>query len=314
MSGSQPATTGPATTSVELDTTGTAATVGRPPPIPVAPVRQAPSGLARDMRAVAIVCHRELLRWVTDRRRLLAGMVQPLLWLFVLGTGLSRVVEAGTPGVDFRTFLFPGVLATAVMFTAVFSGVSVVWDREFGFLREMLVAPVKRVSIMAGKCLGGGIVATSQALVLVAMAGLAGVPYSPALVVQLVAILLLTSVSITAFGLLLGARVSNIQSVMPVIQTVITPMMFLSGALYPTAGLPAWLAVATKLNPLTYAVQPMRHVVFGHLDLPPGAVEALDPQLTWLGWPVPTALQLAVLGALGLAVFAVAVARFSRTD
>ena len=165
-------------------------------------------------------------------------MVQPLLWLFVLGTGLSRVVEPGTEGVDFRTFLFPGVLATSVMFTAVFSGVSVVWDREFGFLREMLVAPISRTSIMAGKCLGGAIVATAQALVLVALAGLAGVPYSPVMMLELVAILFLASLAITAFGLLLGARVSNIQSVMPVIQTVITPMMFLSGALYPTAGLP----------------------------------------------------------------------------
>jgi len=292
-----------------------AATSGGPAsPLPVAPIRRAPKGLATDLRAVKIVCHRELLRWITDRRRLIAGMVQPLLWLFVLGTGLSQVVEAGTEGVDFRTFLFPGVLATSVMFTAVFSGVSVVWDREFGFLREMLVAPISRTSIMAGKCLGGAIVATTQALVLVALAGLAGVPYHPVMLLELVAILFLASLAITAFGLLLGARVSNIRSVMQVIQTVITPMMFLSGALYPTAGLPAWLAVATKLNPLTYAVQPMRHVVFGHLDLSPAAVRALDPPLTWLGWPVPLGLQLVVLGALGLTVFAVAVARFSRTD
>ena len=283
-------------------------------PLPVAPVRRAPTGLAAELRAVRIVCHRELLRWVTDRRRLIAGMVQPLLWLFVLGTGLSRVVEPGTNGLDFRTFLFPGVLATSVMFTAVFSGVSVVWDREFGFLREMLVAPISRTSIMAGKCLGGGIVATAQALVLVALAGFAGVPYHPVMILELVAILFLASLAITAFGLLLGAKVANIQSVMPVIQTVITPMMFLSGALYPTAGLPAWLAVATKLNPLTYAVQPMRHVVFSHLDLSPAAVTALDPRITWMGWPVPVALQLVVLAALGTVVFVIAVARFSRTD
>jgi ABC-2 type transport system permease protein len=283
-------------------------------PLPVAPVRRAPAGLASDLRAIKIVCHRELLRWITDRRRLIAGMVQPLLWLFVLGTGLSRVVEPGTQGLDFRTFLFPGVLATSVMFTAVFSGVSVVWDREFGFLREMLVAPISRMSIMAGKCLGGAIVATAQALVLVAMAGFAGVPYSPVMLLQLVAILFLASLAITAFGLLLGARVSNIQSVMPVIQTIITPMMFLSGALYPTAGLPTWLAVATKLNPLSYAVQPMRHVVFGQLDLSPAAVRALDPPLTWWGWPVPMGLQLAALALIGAVVFAVAVARFSRTD
>jgi ABC-2 type transport system permease protein len=282
--------------------------------LPVEAISRPPSGLAADLRAARIVCHRELLRWVKDRRRLAAGLVQPLLWLFVLGTGLSRVVAVGQEDVDFRTFLFPGVLATSVMFTAVFSGVSVVWDREFGFLREMLVAPIRRSSIMAGKCLGGAIVATAQAVVILALAGLCGIPYSPVLMLELLAVLFLAALAITAFGLLLGARVANIQSVMPVIQTVITPMMFLSGALYPTAGLPAWLALATKVNPVTYAVNPMRHVVFSHLDLTPAAARVLDPQLTWNGWPVPFAVQLLVLTGLGLLTFAVAVKRFSKTD
>ena len=282
--------------------------------LPVEAIHRPPSGVAADLRAARIVCHRELLRWVKDRRRLAAGLVQPLLWLFVLGTGLSRVVAVGQEDVDFRTFLFPGVLATSVMFTAVFSGVSVVWDREFGFLREMLVAPIRRSSIMAGKCLGGAIVATAQAVVILALAGLCGIPYSPVLMLELLAVLFLASLAITAFGLLLGARVANIQSVMPVIQTVITPMMFLSGALYPTAGLPTWLALATKVNPVTYAVNPMRHVVFSHLDLSPAAAAVLDPQLTWGGWPVPFALQLVVLAGLGLVTFAVAVKRFSKTD
>jgi ABC-2 type transport system permease protein len=280
----------------------------------IAPVVRPPSGLAGDLRAVRIVCHRELLRWVKDRRRVLAGLVQPLLWLFVLGTGLSRVVAPGSGDVDFRTFLFPGVLATSVMFTAVFSGVSVVWDREFGFLREMLVAPIRRTSILAGKCLGGAIVSTGQAVVILALAGMAGVPYSPVLMLQLLALLFLASMAITAFGLLLGARVANVQSVMPVIQTVITPMMFLSGALYPTSGLPAWLAVATKVNPVTYAVLPMRDVVFSHLDVSPEVLRTLAPELTWNGWVVPVALQLVMLTVLGLVAFAVAVRRFSASE
>jgi daunorubicin resistance ABC transporter membrane protein len=226
-------------------------------------------------------------------------------------------VGASTPGsgdVDFRTFLVPGVLATSVMFTAIFSGVSVVWDREFGFLREMLVAPIRRASILAGKCLGGAIVATVQALVILALAGLAGVPYSPALMLELLALLFLASMAITAVGLLLGARVANIQSVMPVIQTVVTPMMFLSGALYPISGLPGWLSFATKINPVTYAVNPMRHAVFSSLDLSPEAQRILDPPLTWGGWAVPILLQLLILTGLGLVTFAVAVRRFSRTE
>ncbi|MGH9185764.1 MAG: ABC transporter permease [Acidimicrobiales bacterium] len=288
-------------------------TVSTPGP-PVVPVSRAPSGLAVDVRAIRIVCHRELLRWAKDRGRLFAGLVQPLLWLFVLGTGLSRVVSAGAEGVDFRTFLFPGVLATSVLFTAVFSGVSVVWDREFGFLREMLVAPIRRSSIILGKCLGGAIVATGQACMILALAGFAGVPYSPVLFIEMLGILFLVSTACTAFGLLLAARVSNIQALMPIIQTVVTPMMFLSGALYPVGDLPTWLLVLTKLNPLTYGVQPMRHAVFSHLDLSPAATGALDPGVTWWGWQVPVALQLVTLAALGAAVLAIAVARFSRTE
>ncbi len=284
------------------------------PPIPLAPVRRAPSGLRSDLRAVMIVCHRELLRWAKDRRRMGASLIQPLLWLFILGTGLSRITSSASQGINFRTFLFPGVLATSVMFTAVFSGVSVVWDREFGFLREMLVAPIRRASILAGKCLGGAIASTVQAVVILILAGLAGVPYSPVLMLELLAILFLASMVLTAFGLLLGARVSNIQSVMPLMQAVITPMMFLSGALYPTSGLPVWLSVATKLNPVTYAVQPMRHAVFSRVDLSPATAAVVDRPLTWAGWPVPVALQLAILTAVGLVVFAVAVRRFARTD
>ena len=287
--------------------------------LPVAEISRPPSGLRSDIRAARIVCHRELLRWAKDRRRLGAGLVQPLLWLFVLGSGLSRVVsvpgrEGQAGDVDFRAFLFPGVLATTVMFTAVFSGVSVVWDREFGFLREMLVAPIRRSSILAGKCLGGAIVSTAQAVIILAMAGLAGVPYSPLLMVELLALLFLTSLALTACGLLLGARVSNIQSVFPMIQTVITPMMFLSGALYPTSNLPTWLSVATKANPVTYAVGAMRHAIYSHVELSPEAAATLDPPLTWGGWTVPLPVYLLVLVALGLGTFAIAVHRFSKTD
>lgn len=288
------------------------------PPIPLAPVRRPPGGPVRELRATGVVCHRELLRWVKDGRRLVAGLTQPLLWLFVLGSGLSGLVSSadvvGGGAVDFRTFLFPGVLANSVMATSVFSGVSVVWDREFGFLREMLVAPVSRTSILAGKCLGGAIVATAQAGVILALAGFAGVPYSPLLMIQLLFLAFLTALVVTSFGLLLGAKVSNIQSVFPIIQTIVTPMMFLSGALYPTAGLPTWLAVATRLNPVSYAVHPMRSTVFSHLDLPASTLARLDTPLTWFGWPVPNGLQLVVLGVLGLTMFAVANRRFGQAE
>src|SRR3712207_2663751 len=145
----------------------------------VAPVATPSTGIRHQARAAFVVWQREMIRFSHDRARILSSMAQPLLFLFVLGTGLSSLVRSGAPDVDFRTFLFPGVLATSVLFTAVFSGISMVWDREFGFLREMLVAPVSTTAILLGKCLGGATVATLQSVLILVLAGLVGVPYSP---------------------------------------------------------------------------------------------------------------------------------------
>jgi ABC-2 type transport system permease protein len=130
-------------------------------------------GMQHDLRAVKIVLHRELIRYWRDRTRMVSGLIQPILWLLVLGTGLSSLVTRGTPGINLRTFMFAGVIAMSVNFTAMFSAASIVWDREFGFLREMLVAPVSRTSIVIGKCLGGAIVASFQGVAILALAGLA---------------------------------------------------------------------------------------------------------------------------------------------
>jgi ABC-2 type transport system permease protein len=282
----------------------------------VAPVRLPARGLRQDLRAAKMVCQRELIRYSRDRARIVSALVQPVLWLFVLGTGLSPVISRGAAagGVDFRTFLFPGVLAMSLLFTAAFSGVSIVWDREFGFLREMLVAPVRRSAIIVGKAFGGATVATIQSLVMLALAGLVHVPYSPSLLLQLAGLLFLAAFTITAFGIMLSARLRQIQTIMPVMQMVIAPMMFLSGALFPLSNLPTWLQVLTRLNPLTYAVDPMRAVVFQHLHLSEAAQHALRPGVTWGGWPVPTALEVLLLAVMSVAMLTVAILRFDHTE
>jgi ABC-2 type transport system permease protein len=280
----------------------------------VEPVRRAGGGLAHQSRAAAVVWQRELIRFGRDKARMVASFVQPILFLFVLGTGLSSLVETGSPGVDFRTFLYPGVLAMSVLFTAVFSGISMVWDREFGFLREMAVAPVSSAAILTGKALGGATVATLQSLVILLLAGVVGVPYDLVMMVALVGMLFLMAFMITAMGLLLAARVKQVQTAMPMVQLIIMPMMFLSGALFPLSQLPTWLAVVTRLNPLTYAVEPMRSLVFDQLSLTPAARAALDPGITWGGWQVPVSLQVLLVVVLGVALLGVAVLRFARTE
>jgi ABC-2 type transport system permease protein len=276
-------------------------------------VRVPRRGAWHDLRAIKIVLHREMLRFFSDRTRMASTLVQPVLWLFVMGTGLSTLVSQGpAQGVDFRTFMYPGVIAMTVITTAMFSAGSIVWDREFGFLREMLVAPVSRSSIVIGKCLGGGIVATGQGVIILALAGLVDVPYSPGLMLTLLGEMFLASFTITAFGVSLAARMKNIQSFFGVMQMVIMPMIFLSGAIFPLGGLPGWLAFLTKINPLTYAVDPMRHAVFTHLDVSPQATAALNPGVHWFGWHVPVGVELIIIALMGVALLGVAIAQFRR--
>jgi ABC-2 type transport system permease protein len=271
--------------------------------------------LRHDLRAVSIVWRRELIRFRSDRLRAVTSLVQPVLLLFVLGNGLGRLASHGLPaGVDFQTFIYPGVLAMSVLFTAIFSAASIVWDREFGFLREMLVAPVQRWAIVVGKCLGGATVATFQGIIFLALAGIAHVPYNPVLLLTLVGELLLLSFTLTAFGVMVAARIKQIQAFMAVTQMFVMPLFFLSGALYPLTGLPAWLTVLTRIDPLTYIVDPMRHAVFEHLSVSPLALHALSPGITWFGWVVPLGLSVGMVAAMGLAMLGIGIAEFRKTE
>jgi ABC-2 type transport system permease protein len=280
----------------------------------VAPTHLPSTTFQRDVRAIKIVWRRELSRFADDRIRMITQLVQPLLFLFILGTGLSTVAGSSTHGVNFRTFIYPGILCMAVMFTAMFSAASIVWDREFGFLREMLVAPVRRSSIIIGKCLGGATVAGLEGLVVVALGPLVGVPYNLSLILTIIALQLLLAFSITAFGLLCSVRLTQITSFMALTQMLIMPMFFISGALFPINNLPRWLTVLNRLDPITYVVVPMRHAVFDRLTLTPAGRAVLEPKLTWFGWTVPILLQVAVVAVLGVVLLSLAAARFARKD
>jgi ABC-2 type transport system permease protein len=269
---------------------------------------------ASELRAIKIVWRRELIRFRSDRLRIVTSLVQPLLFLFVLGSGLQQLSSAGTHGVDLKTFIYPGILCIAVLFTAMFSAASIVWDREFGFLREMMVAPIRRSSIVIGKCLGGATVASFQGVVVICLAGLVHVPYNPVMIIEIFVLQVLLAFTITAFGVMIAVRIKQMQSFMGVMQMIITPMFFISGALFPAAGLAAWLTVLNRIDPLTYAVDPMRRIVFSHLNISPAARHALDSGVTWWGWHVPTLLEAGVIIILGLVMLGVAIWEFSATD
>jgi ABC-2 type transport system permease protein len=298
---------------------GASAPDGSPPtradaPHEIARVRVPARSARSELRAIKVVWKRELIRFSRDRLRILTSLVQPFLFLFVLGTGLSRLASAGTHGVNLRTFVYPGVLCIAVMFTAMFSAASLVWDREFGFLREMMVAPVRRSSLVLGKCFGGATVAGFQGVILLCLAGLVGVPYAPGLIAEVFALQLLLAFAITAFGVMFAARITQMQSFMALMQMAIMPMYFLSGALFPVSGLPQWLEILNRIDPLTYAVDPMRRAVFSRLHISAAARHALDPGVTWWGWHVPGLVEAGVVALLGLLMLVIAIVEFSHAE
>ena len=288
-------------------------TTNEVPPITVVSVLVPPRSWRSDWRAIKVVWRRELIRFRRDRLRMVTSLMQPLLFLFVLGTGLSSLMggTGAASDVNVRTFLFPGVLTLAVLFTAVFSAGSIVWDREFGFLREMLVAPVGRWAIVVGKCVGGATVATFQGLVLLALAGLVGVPYNPLMIILVVAELMLIALMITAFGVMVAARIKTFQAFMAMTQVLMLPMFFLSGALFPLNNLPTWLTILTHINPLTYAVDLVRRTIFAFIDVGPAGASFVSG-VTWGDWLVPMWLEAMIIAVMGLIMVWVAVIQFRK--
>jgi ABC-2 type transport system permease protein len=271
-------------------------------------------GFRHDLRAVRVVWQREMIRFGRDRLRIITSLIQPVLFLFVLGTGLSTITTGSTHNVNLRTFIYPGALAMAVLFTAMFSAASIVWDREFGFLREMLVAPISRWAIVVGKCLGGATTAALQGVIILALAGLVGVPYSPTLILVVFGEMLLLAFTLTAFGVMTAARITQFQSFMALNQMLLMPLFFLSGALFPLGNLPGWLQVLTRIDPLTYAVDPVRRAVFAHLDVSASVAAKFNPGVTWGGWRVPTGVELLIVAAMGIGMLAIGIWQFRSAE
>ena len=217
-------------------------------------------------------------------------------------------------GFDFKKFLFPGIVAMTVMSTAISSAISIVWDREFGFLREMLVAPVSRIALVSGKTLGGASIATVQGTIMLALAPLIGVRLTPLVVIEVIGIELLMAVSLTAFGVFVASHIRRMEGFSVVMQLLLFPMLFLSGALFPLHGLPGWLTVLTRINPLTYAVAPLRDVVFAAQHMPPAAAAKFTSSVTLFGHTLSNAACIGITCAFAAAFLALAVTGFGKPD
>jgi len=215
------------------------------------------------MSAVYILWLRQLKRYFRSRARIVGSLGQPLLFLVALGFGFGPIFQRAGAG-NYIDFLSPGVIAMGILFTAVFSGVEVIWDRQFGFLKETLVAPVSRLEIMLGRTLGGATVATIQGLIVLILTNIVGFRiHNFLLLPAAVGIMFLIALLFTALGTAIASVLSDMQGFQLIMNFLVMPVFFLSGALFPLGSLPAALKIVALLDPLSYGVDGLRSTLTG---------------------------------------------------
>jgi ABC-2 type transport system permease protein len=215
------------------------------------------------MNVIYILWLRQLKRYSRSRPRIIASLGQPLLFLVALGFGLGPVFKKAGQG-NYIQFLAPGIIAMTVLFTSVFSGIELIWDRQFGFLKETLVAPVPRILIMLGRTLGGATVAMIQGAIVVMVCLIAGFrPHNFAMFPAAIVFLALIAILFTAVGTAIASLLSDFQGFQLVMNFLVMPMFFLSGALFPLKTVPRALEVVASIDPLTYGVDGLRGALIG---------------------------------------------------
>jgi ABC-2 type transport system permease protein len=214
-----------------------------------------------EFNAIYVIVARELKKFVRERSRLFSAIARPLLWLFIVGAGISRLVPRDM-GVPYTQFIFPGIIGMTILFSSIFSSISIIWDKEFGFMKEILVAPVSRFSIVIGKALSGTIVSTLQAMIILALFPVLGFKLGVLQILSVIAVCISISFCISAFGIVLATFYESYESFSVIMNFIIMPMFFLSGAMYPVRLLPDILQIAAKVNPLTYGIDALKNAIF----------------------------------------------------
>jgi ABC-2 type transport system permease protein len=207
---------------------------------------------------------REVKKFWRERSRLWGGIARPILWLLILGGGLRGAISASSlGGSDYQQYIFPGVIGLTLIFSAMQSAMSIIWDREFGFLKEVLAAPVPRLSIVIGKALGGATQATLQGMITMLFAPLIGLWLAPLAIVELIVMMFIVSFALTSLGIVIASKMTSFEGFGTISNFVVMPMYFLSGAIYPTSSAPVWLKPLTMINPLSYGVDGLRTITVG---------------------------------------------------
>jgi ABC-2 type transport system permease protein len=210
--------------------------------------------------------YREFKVFLREKSRIVSSLFTPLLWIVVFGGGLGSSVSLG--GTNYQVFIFPGILTMTILFSSIFFGLYIVWDKKIDFFKEVLVAPLSRLTIFAGKTLGGCTDALIQGSLMLAFGVILGISYSVQMVVQTMIFMLVLAAAVVSIGLIIGSFMESPEGFNLIVSFLVFPLFFLSGALFPIDNLPSWLGAFTTLNPVTYAVDGMRGVMLGMSTFP----------------------------------------------
>ena len=214
-----------------------------------------------ETNAVYVIVAREFKKFIREKSRLISTLARPLLWLFLIGGGMSRLVPGGQ-NVTYIQFIFPGILGMTILFSSIFSSISIIWDKEFGFMKEILVAPVSRFSVVVGKATSGMVLSTFQVMIVLCLFPFIGLRLDPLQIIGVILVSAVLSFALAAFGILLASFYESYESFSVIMNFIVMPMFFLSGAMYPVKLLPEVLKIVSKLNPLTYGVDALKNIVF----------------------------------------------------
>ncbi|MFE2939976.1 ABC transporter permease [Streptomyces sp. NPDC059255] len=268
-----------------------------------------PTRLRHELRAVHALVYRDLLRLAGQRAHTALMLLHPVLFLLILGGGLTALIPDSSLGVGYQTYLFPGILMMTVQAPAIMVGIRLITDRQSGYLRELLMAPVGRSTLLLGSCAGGTLVATVQGAVLLGLAGVVGLPYDPLLLVLLLSSMILVSFTITALALALAVGLRRAETFHTLLGVVMMPLMFLSGGFFPLRSLPGWAHALADVNPLAYGVDMLRRCIA--LRAPD---QAAAGGIEWAGGPPPLPLEAALLLSGGAMALLWAAHRFNRPE
>lgn len=222
------------------------------------------------MDIVYTIWLRNVKRYLRSKSRVFGSLGMPIFFLLVLGFGLNSVVSIPGMGQDYINFIIPGIVSMSVLFTSVFSGIQIIWDRQFGFLKETMVAPVSRLEIMLGQTLGGATTSFIQGMLILVLSLFIGLKVTgPVGFLIAFGFMVLIGISFTAFGIAIASKMEDMHGFQLIINFVIFPIFGLSGALFPISGLPSWIKPLTLLNPLTYGVEGIRYGLAGTSQINP---------------------------------------------